>query len=96
MSTTMMTAVDTNILIDILEPDPIFGSASREMLKCCLEEGNVVACGAVWAETAMAYQKDVKELLQKLNLMKIFYSPLSQEAALEAARCWYAYRLLHY
>lgn len=92
MSTTVITAIDTNILIDILEPDPTFGPASREMLKRCLEEGNVVACGAVWAEIATAYQKDVKGLLQTLNLMKIFYSPLSQEAALEAARCWYTYR----
>jgi hypothetical protein len=41
MSTTMITAIDTNILIDILEPDLIFGPASRERLKCCLEKGVV-------------------------------------------------------
>jgi hypothetical protein len=92
MNHSVITAIDTNILIDILEPDPMFGPASRERLKHCLEEGHVVACEAVWAEIATAYQTDVKGLLQKLEIMKIIYSPLSQETALEAAHCWYIYR----
>jgi hypothetical protein len=29
----MITAVDTNILVDILEPDPIYGTMSKELLK---------------------------------------------------------------
>jgi hypothetical protein len=37
MSHLVITAIDTNILVDILEPDPIFGPASREMLKHGLE-----------------------------------------------------------
>ena len=51
----MITAVDSNILIDILEPDPVHGPASREALRTCLREGATVACDVVWAEVATAY-----------------------------------------
>ena len=51
----MISAVDTNILIDILEPDPTYGPASKEALKRSLLEGSVVACEVVWAEVAVAY-----------------------------------------
>ena len=50
----MITAVDTNILIDILEPDPVHGLRSKEALKKCLREGAVVACDVVWAEVPVA------------------------------------------
>jgi hypothetical protein len=32
------------ILIDILEPDPVFGQASKQALRRCLQEGSVIAC----------------------------------------------------
>jgi predicted nucleic acid-binding protein len=47
----VITAIDTNILIDILEPDPIFGLASKEVLKRCLREGSVIACEVVWRKS---------------------------------------------
>ena len=43
-------AVDTNILIDILEPDPAFGQGLRDALKSCLQKGSFFACEVVWAE----------------------------------------------
>jgi predicted nucleic acid-binding protein len=39
----LITAIDTNILIDILEPDPVFGQASKQALRRCLQEGSVIA-----------------------------------------------------
>ncbi len=88
----MITAVDTNILIDILEPDPDHGPASRDALKRCLREGSVVACEVVWAEAATAYGASLKKLVKALTEMDVIYSPMTQDAALEAARCWYTYR----
>lgn len=88
----MITAVDTNILIDILEPDPVFGAASRDALKTCLKQGHVVACGVVWAETATAYQTDSKRVDELLARMNIQFSSLSQSAAFSAARSWHEYR----
>lgn len=85
----MITAVDTNILIDILEPDPSFGPASRDALKRCLLEGSMVACECVWAEVAVAYGHAVEAAVEAMDRMGVQYSEMSVGATLEAARCWY-------
>ena len=88
----MITAVDTNILIDILEPDPVYGLRSKAALKKSLREGAVVACDVVWAEMATAYGDNSNELVEALQAMRIGFSPMSLEAALGAARSWHTYR----
>ena len=88
----MITAVDTNILIDILEPDPVHGLRSKEALKKCLREGAVVACDAVWAEVATAYGNNQNDLVEALQVMRIGFSAMSMESALKAARSWHTYR----
>jgi len=88
----VITAVDTNILVDILEPDPRHGVASGEALTRCLTEGTVIACDVVWAEVATVYGEQQVELLAALETLGIDYSEVTQEAALEAARHWHAYR----
>ena len=40
----MITAVDTNVLIDVLEPDPVHGRGSLDLLRRAMREGSVVAC----------------------------------------------------
>ncbi len=88
----MITAIDTNILIDILEPDPVFGQASGEALKRALLEGAVVACDVVWAEVATAYGDKQDDLLRALDHLNIVFSPLNKDASLEAAIRWHKYR----
>jgi len=88
----VITAVDTNILIDILEPDPVHGLRSKEALKKCLHEGAVVACAVVWSEVAAAYGETQDDLTDALRAMRIGFSALNYEAALSAARSWHGYR----
>ena len=88
----MITAVDSNILIDILEPDPAYGPGSREALRTCLREGAVVACEVVWAEVATAYGDDPERAVDALTRIGINYVSMHQEAALNAAHHWYVYR----
>ena len=88
----MITAVDTNVLVDILEPDPRYGPASGDALTRCLTEGTVVACDVVWAEVATIYGDKQAELLAALETLGIVYSEVVQAAAVEAARHWHAYR----
>ncbi|MBL7180882.1 MAG: PIN domain-containing protein [Pseudomonadota bacterium] len=88
----MITAVDTNILVDILEPDPVYGPVSRDALKQCLREGSVIASEVVWAEVVTAYGHAIEEVVDALIQIGIEYKPMSLEAALEAARCWFEYR----
>lgn len=88
----MITALDTNVLIDVLEPDPTHGQASLAALKRCRQEGRLVACEVVWAELATAYGHAPERLQEALERMDIAFSPMSQDAALAAATAWYAYR----
>ena len=88
----MITAVDTNVLIDILEPDPAYGPTSRDALKRCLSEGAVVACEVVWAEVATSYSGNVQRVVRALRDAGFAYSPMDEESALEAAKSWHAYR----
>jgi predicted nucleic acid-binding protein len=88
----LITGIDTNILIDVLEPDPTYGPASREALKRCLHQGPVFACEVVWAEVATVYSHKEEEAVDVLRRIGIEYSAITLEAALEAAKCWAAYR----
>lgn len=88
----MITAIDTNILVDVLEPDPVFGLASKEALKRCLREGSVIACEVVWAEVITAYSHKSQEALEALRRIGVEYSAMTLEACLGAANCWSAFR----
>jgi hypothetical protein len=88
----MITAIDSSVLIDILEPDPVYGPLSKEALKSCLTDGSVLACEVVWAEVGTAYGHDIQSLVDALDSMGIQFSALSRNASLEAARRWFDYR----
>ena len=87
----MITAVDTNILIDVFEPDPVFGPLSKEALKRCLHEGAVVACEVVWAELAVAYAHARDDLISIMEEIGIQYSTMNLEASLASAKYWFEY-----
>ena len=88
----MITAIDTNIIIDILEPDPIFGPASKAALKRCFQDGSVIACEVVWAEVVTAYGSRIKEAVDVMSRIGIEYSAMTLEATLEAAQRWSTFR----
>jgi len=87
----VITAVDTNILLDIFGADPKFGRASAEALRRCLAEGAMVACEAVWVEAATAFDKQ-GPFIQAMETLGIGYVPVTQVAALRAAVAWRHYR----
>jgi predicted nucleic acid-binding protein len=88
----VITAIDTKILVDIFEPDPVFGVASKEALQRCLREGSVIACEVVWAEVITAYSHKRNEAVEALRRIGIEYSAMTLEACLGAATCWSAFR----
>ncbi len=87
----MITAVDTNVLLDVFGSDPAFGPASANAVRAALREGRLVACEVVWAEVAGSFASAaaVQDVFDRLNLE---FSPLSVETALEAGAAWRAYR----
>ena len=87
----MITAVDTSVLLDFLNHDPEFGTASREALRSCAAQGPLVACDVVWAEIAGCFPS-VSACRDTLREVGIEFNPLQPEAAFEAGLAWKAYR----
>ncbi|MEK7666228.1 MAG: type II toxin-antitoxin system VapC family toxin, partial [Pseudomonadota bacterium] len=87
----MITAIDTNILLDILGGDPKFGPLSAAALRRCISEGAVVACEVVWAETATFFEKE-GQYLKAMEMLGIVFDPIDQSTALKAGSAWRHYR----
>ena len=87
----MITAVDTNVLLDVFGANPKYGAASAGALDRCAAEGSLVASAVVWSETAAAFaQASVFE--RAMRDLGVSFSPLTEAAANRAARQWRSYR----
>ncbi len=87
----MITAVDTNVLLDVFGADQKFGPASAQAVRRCLGEGALVACEAVWAETATAFPNS-ERFRRAMDELSVEFEPLDEEAAVRAAEAWRRYR----
>ena len=87
----MITAVDSNVLLDVLGADPTFGPASANALRTVLREGQLLACEVVWAEVAGSFVS-AAAARDALMLLNLEFSALTMEAALEAGLAWKAFR----
>lgn len=87
----MITAVDTNVLIDVLEGDLKFGQASAVALVRASREGALVACEVVWAEVATVYGP-AQDVLEDLAGIGLRFDPMQEVAAVRAADAWAACR----
>ena len=87
----MITAIDTNILIDVFGADKVFGEKSAAALKKCIEEGSVCACEIVWTETATVFPNRAA-FHHAINSLDIEFLPMQSDAAIIAAQAWRQYR----
>jgi predicted nucleic acid-binding protein len=87
----VITAVDTSVLLDVFRADPRFGAASSQALRGCLQEGGLVACEVVWAETAAHFQ-GAPQTAAALAALRVDFSPSDTAAALLAGERWREYR----
>lgn len=87
----MITAVDTNVLIDVFGADASFGAASAAALRECRAQGRLVACEVVWAEVSAAFS-DADAAGAALDRAGVEFSALDAAAALAAGTAWSAYR----
>lgn len=87
----MITAIDTNILIDIFGADPTHGGRSKESLRSSIQQGSVIACEVVWAEVISLFPTGsmAQEALEGIG---IGYSPLEADASMTAGQLWKIYR----
>ena len=87
----MITAVDTNVLLDVFTNDPVYGSRSLAVLRACLAEGPLIACEVVWAELVAAFGTP-QDADQALNAIPVACEPLGRVAATRAGVAWREYR----
>jgi predicted nucleic acid-binding protein len=87
----VITAIDTNILIDIFMADKIFGKRSAEALRRCIQEGSLCANEVVWTEAATVFPNH-EEFIKSMDTLGIEFSPILQETALVASNAWREYR----
>ena len=90
----MITAVDTNVLLDVLLPDPVFGPVSKELLREHSQKGAIVVCEVVYAETSGLFSEQAS-LNQFLDQAGIQLKPSDGETLWKAGQMWKSYRLGH-
>lgn len=87
----MITAIDSNVLIDVLTADEEQGTRSGEAVRRALAEGSIIACDVVVAEVASWFPNaDIGA--EALRTLDIAFDPISEDAAVSAGRAWWAYR----
>lgn len=87
----MITAVDSNVLIDVLGADPTFGPRSKAALGRSRAEGALIVCEIVWSEVIAAFP-DPTATESALARLSVGFSETSAAAATAAGTAWRAYR----
>lgn len=88
----MITAVDTNVLLDFLKADRTHGDRSRAAIRDCVANGSLIASPIVWTEVATFFETNLAEARQALDGIEVAFVPDTIECALEAARAWQRHR----
>lgn len=86
----MISAVDTNILLDILLPDPVYGDGSKSILDQAYSEGSLIICEAVYAELLCQFA-DADTMEAFLSDTGIRLVPTEPAALAQAAFAWKTY-----
>jgi len=87
----MITAVDTNILLDILVPNENFYEASAVALQDAAGDGLLVVCDIVYAELCIHFET-MRECDAFLEDNEIRVQALTRDAHFLASRVWRLYR----
>ena len=87
----MISAVDTNILMDLITDDPVYADLSERLLRQAYDEGGIVMSEVVYAEIAPQFpdQEQLDDLLEKLSVRLVCSNA---RVAYSAGRKWGEYR----
>lgn len=87
----MITAVDTNVLIDVFRNDARFGHSSSNAVRGCIREGKLVVCDIVWSELVALFPSSAL-LAEKLRVLSVDFIAIDRDAASVAGETWRRYR----
>ncbi len=87
----MITALDTNVLIDLFRDDSEHHEQSRSWIRSAYDAGAILVCDVVYAELVPVFRSRAA-LDQALKDMGATPAPLSPNVAYEAGVRWARYR----
>lgn len=87
----MITLVDTNVLLDVLLPDPKWGENSKNSLDQAFRQGSLVINEFIYAELSPQFSSQTL-LDDTLNTLGIRMIPLDRQSAYLAGSNWKIYR----
>jgi hypothetical protein len=85
------TLVDTNVIFDVAESDPVWRAWSEAAIRRCLDEGLLVINPIIYAEVSVGY-RTVEEVEAVLPTDLYRREPLPYDAAFLAGKSFLAYR----
>lgn len=86
----MRTAVDSNIVFDLLSGEPAAAAAAERALSAAASAGPAIICPVVYAELAAAFD-DQAALLDFLGNADLLLDAFSPDALRNAAQAWRTY-----
>ena len=86
----MITAVDTNVLVDVLIADATHGPDSRTALKDAARDGRLIICEMVYAELAGQFT-DVGEVSSFLSIAGVNWENSTPDSLHLAGKAWQGY-----
>ena len=87
----MITAVDTNVLLDAIENNPQFAAQSQEWIDIALSRGDVIICAVVYGELVPSFDSKA-DMDARLRSIGVALSPIDDAIAYEAGLRWQRYR----
>ena len=89
----MITFVDTNVLLDVLLPDPRWGQNSKDSLDEAFRQGSLVINKIIYAELAPQFSSQTM-IDDTLSTIGIRIIPLDRQSAYLAGSIWKNYKNL--
>lgn len=87
----MITAVDTNVLLDVFLVDDRYGPESLDRLRTAYDQGAIIVCDIVFAELVPAF--GARHALERaLREIHATLSPINSSIAYDAGYRWMQYR----
>ena len=87
----MITAVDTNIILDVFQRDTAHWMTSRDLLVECYGAGGIAVSAIVYAELARPFHHQTA-LDNALRTLNVRVDPITDDIAFLAGLRWGAYR----
>jgi predicted nucleic acid-binding protein len=86
----LITAVDSSVLIDVLEPDSAHAASSKRAFARCRREGSLITGEVVWAEVAGRFGS-AEHVRQAMHRLGVSLTPSDDRVAFRAGSMWWDY-----